>query len=145
MGFIFHSSFFIKFCEAKFFWASRFAARSAPLASGYPLHHPHRVSRGCGWFRYYPSRKNALSPSTQQLFQFSYDKKQIALILSNKTRFLTYKIKLIFLICWLVIARFVFWLFGCACAIEKLFHLFYFTFCILCTAVHAIGLVIVVR
>jgi hypothetical protein len=37
--FIFHSSFFIEFCEAKFLWASRFAS----LASGYPLHHPLRA------------------------------------------------------------------------------------------------------
>jgi hypothetical protein len=35
--FIFHSSFFIEFCEAKFLWASpRFAG------SGYPLHHLRR-------------------------------------------------------------------------------------------------------
>jgi hypothetical protein len=36
---ILHSSFFIKFCEAKFLRASRFAS----LASGYPLHHPLRA------------------------------------------------------------------------------------------------------
>jgi hypothetical protein len=45
---IFHSSFFIEFCEAKFLWASRFAAKKSLrrrlflwLASGYPLHHLH--------------------------------------------------------------------------------------------------------
>jgi hypothetical protein len=37
-------------------WASRFVA--ALLASGYPLHHPPTASQWCGWFRYYPSRKN---------------------------------------------------------------------------------------
>ena len=48
--FILHFSLFIEFCEAKFFWASpRFAG------SGYPLHQP----RKRGWFRYYPSRKDA--------------------------------------------------------------------------------------
>ena len=58
--FIFHSSFFIEFCEAKFLWASRFAS----LASGYPLHHLRSFALRAHllrWFRYYPSRKNAHS------------------------------------------------------------------------------------
>jgi hypothetical protein len=58
--FILHSSFFIEFCEAKFLWASRFAPfgrsrraiRSITCFTASPFRR---------WFRYYPSRKNALN------------------------------------------------------------------------------------
>ena len=57
---IFHSSFFIEFCEAKFVWASRFAPLRAPLVRGRSRRAIRSITFGASplrWFRYYPSRK----------------------------------------------------------------------------------------
>jgi hypothetical protein len=43
------------FVFLRIIWASRFAAPSGRLASGYPLHHL-RAFHALRWFRYYPSR-----------------------------------------------------------------------------------------